>query len=73
MYDDAKSKNTSIGDLGMQLEFLLRELQSSYPSVLAVLKTSNDLTATTRKVLYDFENPAVKNLSDRLSLAKKYY
>lgn len=73
LYDYAKSKNTSIGDLGMQLEFLLRELQSSYPSVLAVLKTSNDLTATTRKVLYDFENPAVKNLSDRLSLAKKYY
>ena len=65
--------NVSIGDLGMQLEFLMQELSTNYSGVLAVLRTSNDLTACTRKVLYDFENPAVKNLDARLNLARQYY
>ena len=73
LYDYAKDMNVSIGDLGMQLEFLMQELSTNYSGVLAVLRTSNDLTACTRKVLYDFENPAVKNLDARLNLARQYY
>ena len=73
LYDYAKQMNTSIGDLGMQLEFLMYELSTDYSGVLAVLRTSNDLTACTRKVLYDFENPEIKNLDARLNLARQYY
>ena len=73
LYDFAKQKSTSIGDLGMQLEFLMYELSNSFPGVLGVLRTSNDLTACTRIVLYDFEAPASPNLSARVNLARPYY
>jgi hypothetical protein len=57
----------------MQLEFLMYELSNSFPGVLGVLRTSNDLTACTRIVLYDFEAPASPNLSARVNLARPYY
>lgn len=42
LYDLAKKKGVSIGDMNMQLEYLADELKKSYASVLAYLQTVPD-------------------------------
>ena len=54
----AKAKGTSIGDLDMQLEFLMKELSGSYKAVLAALKTAASVQAASDAVLLQFERPA---------------
>ncbi len=76
LYNLAKSKGTSIGDLETQLEFLLRELAASYKGVLSVLKTAASIKAASDKVLTGFEHPAnqyetVK--AKRAGYGQKYY
>ena len=58
LYDLAKSKGVSIGDLEMQLEFLIKELSTSYKGVLSVLKAAADVKTASDKVLTGFERPA---------------
>ena len=72
LYDYCKQKGTSISDIQSQLEYLVKELKTNYSKVWKTLCNSNDLRECTRIVLYDFENPASKNLNTRLSNAKKY-
>lgn len=48
----------SIGDAGMQLEFLLKELSESYPAVLKVLKNATSIREASDIVLKKFEIPA---------------
>lgn len=69
LYDLAKSKNTSIGDLGTQLEWLMTELQSNYPGVLSVLKSTHDLTEASNAVLHKFEAPADQSATVEASRA----
>jgi LysM repeat protein len=76
LYEYAKSKGTSIGDLTMQLEFLYQELSTSYKSVLSTLKNATSILEASNAVLFKFENPAdqsvrVQNL--RASLGQKFY
>lgn len=76
LYNLAKSRGVSIGDLEMQLEFLVGELKESYPSVWQTLSTSNNVRTATDAVLTKFEMPAdtsqaVKNW--RYAYANKYY
>ena len=47
----AKSKGTSIGDLDMQLEFLMQELKSGYSSLLNTLKTTKSVSEASNGVL----------------------
>ena len=54
----AKSKGVSIGDLNMQLEFLMQELNVSYKSLLNTLKTTNSVSEASNGVLLQFERPA---------------
>lgn len=61
LLDYAKLTNRSIGDLTMQLEFLIKELKSSFPKVWSVLTTSNNLEETSNKVLLEFERSAHKD------------
>lgn len=68
----AKAKGVSIGDLKMQVEFYLHELQS-YPGVLYVLTTSNDVKQCSDIVCTEFERPAVNNLNDRYKYAMDFY
>lgn len=42
LYNYAKAKGTSIGDLTMQLEFLMSEL-NGYPNLLLILKNTTSL------------------------------
>ncbi len=58
LYNYAKSKGVSIGDLNMQLEFLIKELETNYPGVMSVLKNASSIMEASNKVLKSFENPA---------------
>ena len=54
----AKSKGVSIGDLNMQLEFLMQELNAGYKPLLNILKTTNSVLEASNGVLLQFERPA---------------
>lgn len=58
LYEYAKSKNKSIGDLEMQLEFLCKELKEDYSSVFNTLKTATSVLKASNSVLLNFERPA---------------
>ena len=57
-YKDAKAQGKSIGDLGMQLDFLVKELRESYPAVWKTLTTTSSVQAASDAVLLRFERPA---------------
>lgn len=69
LYDLVKSKGTSIGDLETQLEYLCKELRSSYKSVLSALKSATSVKAASDIVLVKFENPQNKSDSVKISRA----
>ncbi len=54
----ANSSNRSIGDLEMQLDFLMKELTESYGTILTLLKTTKTIRAASNAVLLHFEKPA---------------
>lgn len=60
-------RGRSIGDMGMQLEFLWYELNSSYKNVLAAIKKAKSVKEASDIVLTEFERP--KDQSER---AKEY-
>ena len=72
----AKACEKSIGDLDMQLDFLLKELSESYSSVLKTLETTNDVTTASDCVMCQYEKPADTSATAkayRATLAQKYY
>ena len=71
----AKEKGSSIGDLEMQLEFLLKEL-GSYKSVLKALINAKSVGEASDAVLTQYEKPANQSESVKMARAKygqKYY
>ena len=58
----AKSKNKSIGDLEMQLDFLYQELQG-YKSVFNTIKSATSVREASDCVLTQFERPADQGVS----------
>ena len=54
----AKAQGKSIGDLGMQLDFLIREIKSDYPAVWKTLTATDSVQAASDAVLLRFERPA---------------
>ena len=76
LYEYAKSKNKSIGDLAMQLEFLYKELNEDYKSVLNTLKTATSVLQASNAVLLQYEKPANQSESAQNKRAKygqEYY
>ena len=72
----AKSKNKSIGDLEMQLDFLYKELSEGYKSVLNTLKTATSILQASNAVLLKYERPADQSVTaqnKRASYGQKYY
>ena len=67
----AKERGASIGDLEMQLAFLLHELGGSFPGVLETLKTAKTIEAASNAVLLKFERPA--NQGDAVKLKRVQY
>lgn len=54
----AKSQGKSVGDLDMQIEFLLREMLNNYPVLFGDLRTATDIRAASDSVLVQYERPA---------------
>ena len=72
----AKFCKKSIGDLDMQLNFLLKELSESYSAVLKTLKTTDNVTTASDCVMCQYERPADTSTtarSNRAALGQKYY
>ena len=76
LYDYAKSRGVSIGDLEMQLEFFYKELESGYRSVLEALKLAENVRDATVVMMLKYEVPYDQShdMQDkRVSIAQKYY
>ncbi|MBR0282283.1 MAG: N-acetylmuramoyl-L-alanine amidase [Oscillibacter sp.] len=58
LYNFAKETNRSVGDLTLQLEYLWRELQNDYPSVLNALSIASSVRDASNAFLFQFEKPA---------------
>ena len=71
LYDLVKSKGVSIGDPDTQVEFMLKELQHSYKSVLQVLKTATSVQEASDIFLVKFESP--KNTGEAVKKARASY
>lgn len=72
----AKAAGKSIGDLEMQLDFLMKEMQEGYKAVLSVLKCATSVREASDAVLLKFERPADQSVSAqtrRASYGQKYY
>lgn len=57
----AKATGRSIGDLTLQLDYLWKELQEDYPSVLATLTIAKTVQEASNAFLLQFEAPADKS------------
>ena len=76
MYNYIKKANASIGDLETQLNFLYKELNEGYKTVLADLKAAKSVLEASNSVLLKFERPAdqsVKVQNKRASYSQIYY
>ena len=76
LYEYAKFTKKSIGDLEMQLEFLMKELNEGYKHVLNTLKTATSVLQASNAVLLKYERPADQSetaQSKRASCGQKYY
>ncbi len=72
----AQSKNKSIGDFDMQLDFLWKELSESYKGVVTDLKNAKSVLEASNSVLTKFERPADQGTSvqkKRAEYGQKYY
>lgn len=67
----AKAKGKSIGNLEMQLEFIIKELKDYYPGVLTDLKKAQTVKYASKIVLTQYENPA--DQSARAQNTRKQY
>lgn len=73
----AKAQKKSIGDLEMQLDFLIKELSENYTkSVYSTLLNAKSVLEASNSVLLKFERPANQSLSvqkKRAEYGQKYY
>lgn len=63
LYNMKQSMNVSIGSIDLALNYLLYELNNTYPTVLTTLKNSLTFREASDVVLHDFENPADQSQS----------
>ena len=72
----AKSKKKSIGDLEMQLEFLMNELSTGYKTVYVSLKDAKSVKEASNYVLLQYEKPADQSVTvqnKRANYGEEYY
>lgn len=72
----AKEKGKSIGDLTMQVNFLLDELRFDYPRVWYTLQNATSVREASDEVLLDFERPknqTEENQQKRAEIGQQFY
>lgn len=67
----AKQRRVSIGDLEMQIDFLLKELRESYSSLYKTLKTVFSVSTASNEVLTKFERP--RDMSNKVKILRASY
>ena len=65
----AKECRVSVGDLDMQLDFLLKELQEGYTGLYNLLRITDSIQVASDAVLTQFERPADMSASVKLKRA----
>lgn len=75
LYNLAKTEKKSIGNIDIQLKFLINELKTSYKNIYNILKTTSSIKIASDKILKDFESPANASSysATRLKYSEKYY
>ncbi|MBR1522856.1 MAG: hypothetical protein IJ641_00205 [Lachnospiraceae bacterium] len=76
LLDYAREKGESIGDLGIQLEYLWKELSEAYTGVLDTLRNASSVREASDKVLTSYERPADQSESAkerRSAFGKAFY
>ena len=58
LFSFAKERGKSVGNLDLQIDFLVKELQEDFPAVWKVLTTTNSVRGASDDVLLKFERPA---------------
>ena len=72
----AKAAGKSVGDMEIQVDFLLHELSASFKTVLATLKTAATIKEASDSVLVNFERPADQSaavMEKRAGYAQTFY
>ncbi len=72
----ARAAGRSVGDLEMQLEYLMKELKEDFPAVLSTLKTATAVFSASNVVLMKFEAPKDQSAAmqtKRAAYGQKYY
>jgi peptidoglycan hydrolase-like protein with peptidoglycan-binding domain len=69
----AKANGKSVGDMELQVDFAIKELQADYPKVWKYLTTATDIYQAASKVCTDYESPAVNNITVRANYALAAY
>ena len=64
-----KHSGKRIDDVGLQVDFAMRELQGEYSGLLSFLKTTNDIQAACDRICREYERPAVNNVQARYEAA----
>lgn len=75
LYDFAKNHGKSIGDLGMQLEFLWSEIQS-YKTVVEAMKTGSNIREISDVICKRYEKPTNQSegyLQNRANYGQSYF
>lgn len=75
LYEFAKKGGDSIGDCGMQLDFLIHELCSDYNYLWQQLKVCKSVKEASDLILYQYEKPANASMQSehRASYAQVFY
>lgn len=76
LLDFAKSKGKSVGDLGVQVEFLIKELATSFKSLNSLLRNAVSVKEASDAVITQFERPANQSaeaLNKRASYGEGYF
>ena len=68
----ARARGVSVGDPGMQCDFVIHELKTDFHTIWADLCSSHDLFQLTQVVCNVYENPAVKNVGTRYEYAQSF-
>lgn len=75
LYDFAKARGVSIADLQMQLDYIMKEIKSSYKSLISYLSSATDVSDACLKFhnVYEGSADTMSMLSGRIDKAKAIY
>ena len=71
LFDAAKNAGKSIGDRGVQADFVVWELKNYFPQLLQFLKVTESVYNATARVCKEYEQPAVNNIDARYAKAQQ--